>query len=114
MIDPDLPLAGSMAEPDDCICAAASSAGIGLLLSGAGGDEGATYNGSGLYAAMLRQGRWRTLPAELHAPPAGEAVAGSSSRRASGLSTVARLVAKGAGAHAPLTDRPAHSRQTPP
>jgi len=64
---PDLPLAGPMAEPDDWICAAASRAGIGLLLSGAGGDEGATYNGYGLYAAMLRQGRWRSLPAELRA-----------------------------------------------
>ena len=64
-VDPDLPLAGPMAEPDDWICAAASRAVIGLVLSGAGGDEGATYNGSGLYAAMLRQGRWRSLPAEL-------------------------------------------------
>lgn len=66
-IDSDLPLAGPMTSPDDWICDAASRAGTGLLLSGAGGDEGATYNGSGLYAAMLRQGRWRSLPAELRA-----------------------------------------------
>jgi len=29
--------------------------------------QGATYNGDGLYAAMLRQDRWRSLPAELGA-----------------------------------------------
>jgi asparagine synthase (glutamine-hydrolysing) len=67
LIDPDLALAGPVLEPDDRICAAAASAGVELLLSGAGGDEGATYNGSGLYAAMLRHGRWRSLPAELRA-----------------------------------------------
>jgi asparagine synthase (glutamine-hydrolysing) len=67
LIDPDLPLAGPWAEPDDRICAIASSAGIGLLLSGAGGDESATYNGHALYPALLRQGRWRSLAVELHA-----------------------------------------------
>jgi asparagine synthase (glutamine-hydrolysing) len=66
-IDPDLPLAGPAAGPDDWICGAASRAGTGMLLSGAGGDEGASYNGSGLWAALLRQGQWRSLPAELRA-----------------------------------------------
>ena len=63
--DPDLPVGGWAAEAEDRICQGAAKVGAGLLLSGAGGDEGATYNGEGLYAAMLRAGRWRHLPQEL-------------------------------------------------
>ncbi|WP_448192474.1 asparagine synthase-related protein [Azospirillum sp. sgz301742] len=65
--DRDLPLSGPLVASDERICAAAAAAGAGLLLSGAGGDEGATYNGANLYAALLRQGRWRGLAVELPA-----------------------------------------------
>lgn len=51
--------------PPDMTCAAAAAAGATLLLTGSGGDEGATYNGAGLHAAMLRQGHWFSLPAEI-------------------------------------------------
>ena len=65
--DPDLPLGGPGSWSGALICAAAASAGCEVLLSGAGGDEGATYNGAGLYAAVLRSGFLRTLPQELRA-----------------------------------------------
>jgi asparagine synthase (glutamine-hydrolysing) len=82
-LDPDLPFAGPAAEPDNWICQRASAAGAQVLLSGAGGDESATYNGSSIYAAMLRERRFRRLCAELpaHARQAGrplsQIVAGS-------------------------------------
>jgi asparagine synthase (glutamine-hydrolysing) len=37
------------------------------MLSGAGGDEGATYNGTAILAEMLRLGRWTSLQRELRA-----------------------------------------------
>lgn len=46
---------------------AAAHAGADLLLSGAGGDEGPTYNGGNIHAALLRQGRWGPLPSALRA-----------------------------------------------
>lgn len=64
---PDMELAAPLVAVDDRICAAAAQAGAAILLSGAGGDEGATYNGMGLYAAMLRHGRWRSMARELRA-----------------------------------------------
>jgi asparagine synthase (glutamine-hydrolysing) len=67
IIDPDLPVAGSLAVPQDGICAAAAAAGCDRLLSGAGGDETATYNGANILAAMLLQGRWSGLPRRLRA-----------------------------------------------
>ena len=39
----------------------AAAQGIRVLLSGWGGDEGATFNGRGYYPALLRRGQWRTL-----------------------------------------------------
>lgn len=65
--DPDLlplPLYLGFVEQS---AAAAAQAGADLLLSGAGGDEGPTYNGSDIHAALLRQGRWRPLPSALRA-----------------------------------------------
>ena len=41
--------------------------GADLILSGVGGDEGASYNGAGLYFELLRRGRWRHLWHELPA-----------------------------------------------
>lgn len=52
---------------DDRICALARDAGADMILSGSGGDEAATYTGPGIYAALLLQGRWRTLYRELAA-----------------------------------------------
>jgi asparagine synthase (glutamine-hydrolysing) len=57
--DPDIPLGGAQAASEAEICDCASQGGAHILLSGAGGDEGATYNGSNLYAALLRGGKWR-------------------------------------------------------
>ncbi|NDJ10806.1 MAG: asparagine synthase [Acidobacteriia bacterium] len=65
--DPDLLLGGAPSWSGALICAAASAAGCEVLLSGAGGDEGATYHGTGLYAAVLRAGYLRQLPRELRA-----------------------------------------------
>lgn len=72
-----LPLPGHDEEPDwpgsivgggeDQIMAAAAAFGADRLLSGVGGDEGATYNGANLYLALLRAGRWPTLLRELTA-----------------------------------------------
>lgn len=67
VMDVDLPGGDQFAEPDDRICAAAASAGAALFLSGAGGDEAATYNGSDLLPAMLQRGRWLGLYRELKA-----------------------------------------------
>ncbi len=67
LADPDLPLGGAAAWSSFRICEAASAAGCEVLLSGAGGDEGATYNGAGLYAAVLRAGYLRALPREMQA-----------------------------------------------
>lgn len=64
-IDADLPGGGPGVASDDAMCAAAAVAGARVLLSGAGGDEGATYNAADVHAAMLLQGRWRWLPADL-------------------------------------------------
>jgi asparagine synthase (glutamine-hydrolysing) len=41
------------------------NAGADILLSGAGGDEGASFAGRGLYLELLRQGYWRRLSTEL-------------------------------------------------
>ncbi len=67
VIDMDLPGGDQFAEPDDRISSAAAAAGAGLLLCGAGGDEGATYNGTGILPEMLRRGRWQGVFRELKA-----------------------------------------------
>lgn len=64
--DPDWP--GSIiGGSDDQIMADATAFGAERLLSGVGGDEGATYNGANLYLATLRTGRLPTLIRELSA-----------------------------------------------
>ncbi len=64
--DPDWP--GSVIDGfDDRIMARAAATGADRVLSGVGGDEGATYNGAGLYARLLRQGALRTLAREIPA-----------------------------------------------
>lgn len=82
-IDPDLPISGGSLAPDDRICAAARAAGADMLLSGAGGDETATYSGPAIYAALFRQCHWRTLHAELASRAAreGRSLPGTVGRR---------------------------------
>lgn len=64
--DPDWP--GSIiGGHDDLMAAAAAGFGADRILSGAGGDEGATYNGANLYARLLREGHLRILSRELPA-----------------------------------------------
>jgi len=65
--DLDLPMGGPMDVPDSMMCAAARSVGAHLVLTGAGGDETASYNGIHLYADLLRSGRLGALWPELRA-----------------------------------------------
>jgi asparagine synthase (glutamine-hydrolysing) len=51
--------------PGNAACACAQAQGVGLVLSGWGGDEGATFNGRGAFAELLLRGRWRTLAREV-------------------------------------------------
>ena len=52
-------------EPENAVCARAEDQGIGIVLSGWGGDEGATFNGRGTFAELFLRGRWRTLAREV-------------------------------------------------
>lgn len=62
--DPDWPCS-AIGGSDDRIMEAAAAFGADRLLSGVGGDEGATYNGARPYLALLRSGRWLPLLREL-------------------------------------------------
>ena len=53
IIDPDLIIDGPLEAPEEQICAKAASLGASLILSGAGGDECATFSG---------KSPWRRLP----------------------------------------------------
>lgn len=55
------------------------NAGADILLSGVGGDEGASFAGRGLYLELLRQGYWRRLSTELseRAKLDGQSLAGA-------------------------------------
>ncbi|MFZ5707113.1 MAG: asparagine synthase-related protein [Pseudomonadota bacterium] len=64
--DPDWPCS-AIGGGDDRIMEAAAAFGADRLLSGVGGDEGATYNGARPYLALLRSGRWPSLLRELRA-----------------------------------------------
>lgn len=55
------------ANPDIRVCADAGRRGARMLLSGWGGDEGATFNGRGALAEALLRGRWRYLADEMRA-----------------------------------------------
>src|SRR5262245_34164919 len=65
--DPHLPLGVASGSPDERACADAARVGARMLLSGAGGDEAATYNGLNLDASLLVQGKWMHLFRELWA-----------------------------------------------
>ena len=49
------------------VCTRAEDQGVGLILSGWGGDEGATFNGRGTLAELFLRGRWRRLAREISA-----------------------------------------------
>ena len=53
--------------PENAVCTRAEEQGVGLVLSGWGGDEGATFNGKGTLAELFLRGRWRTLAREVAA-----------------------------------------------
>jgi len=52
-------------EPENKVCARAEEQHVGIVLSGWGGDEGATFNGRGTFAELFLRGRWRTLAREV-------------------------------------------------
>jgi asparagine synthase (glutamine-hydrolysing) len=54
-------------EPDNAVCVRAEEQGVSLILSGWGGDEGATFNGRGALAELFRRGRWLMLAREVAA-----------------------------------------------
>ena len=54
-------------QPENTVCARAEEQGVGLVLSGWGGDEGATFNGRGTLAELFLRARWRTLAREISA-----------------------------------------------
>ena len=54
-------------EPDNAVCLHAEAQGVGLVLSGWGGDEAATFNGRGSFAELFLRGRWRKLGEEMSA-----------------------------------------------
>jgi asparagine synthase (glutamine-hydrolysing) len=53
--------------PENAVCRRAEEQGVSLVLSGWGGDEGATFNGRGTLAELFLRGRWRTLAREVAA-----------------------------------------------
>jgi asparagine synthase (glutamine-hydrolysing) len=53
--------------PENAVCLRAEEQGVGLVLSGWGGDEGATFNGRGALAELFLRGRWRALAREVAA-----------------------------------------------
>ena len=53
--------------PENAVCRRAEEQGVGLVLSGWGGDEGAAFNGRGTLAELFLRGRWRTLAREISA-----------------------------------------------
>ena len=59
------PLGGG--EPENQVCARAEDQGVGVILSGWGGDEGAAFNGRGTLAELFLRGRWRKLAREISA-----------------------------------------------
>jgi asparagine synthase (glutamine-hydrolysing) len=54
-------------EPENAVCSRAEEQRVNVVLSGWGGDEGATFNGRGTFAELFLRGRWRTLVREVMA-----------------------------------------------
>jgi asparagine synthase (glutamine-hydrolysing) len=66
-VDADKMIPADEDEPESQVCARAEQQGVGLILSGWGGDEAATFNGRGTLTELFRRGRWRTLAFEISA-----------------------------------------------
>jgi asparagine synthase (glutamine-hydrolysing) len=66
-LDPDKMTSLDVESPENAVCARAEAQGVGLILSGWGGDEAATFSGRGIFAEMFLRGRWRALTREIHA-----------------------------------------------
>ncbi|MGH6988779.1 MAG: asparagine synthase-related protein, partial [Stellaceae bacterium] len=66
-VDPDKMARLGAEEPENAVCARAEEQGVGLILSGWGGDEGATFNGRGTFAELFLRGRWGKLAGEIAA-----------------------------------------------
>ena len=64
-MDCDQLFASDLSHPDIQVCVDAKMQGAEMLLSGWGGDEGATFNGRGALAEALQSGRWRYLLREI-------------------------------------------------
>ena len=73
LTDEDRPLA-ELGSAEASMARAAADAGADILLSGIGGDEGATYNGVGLYCDLMLAGKLRHLWKELPARAVGDGV----------------------------------------
>ncbi|HQT27470.1 MAG TPA: asparagine synthase C-terminal domain-containing protein, partial [Burkholderiales bacterium] len=56
-----------ISNPDIRVCSDVASQGANMLLSGWGGDQGATFNGRGVLVVALLRGRWRYLVSEIRA-----------------------------------------------
>ncbi len=54
-------------QSENAVCTRAEAQGVCLVLSGWGGDEGATFNGRGTLAELFLHGRWRMLAHEISA-----------------------------------------------
>jgi asparagine synthase (glutamine-hydrolysing) len=66
-MEPDRMLSSDPEDPENVICAHAAARGACMVLSGWGGDEGASFNGRGALAEACLSGRWRALASELQA-----------------------------------------------
>jgi len=66
-IDLDLMHPLGAENPEMQVAATAERQGVGLILSGWGGDEAVSFNGRGAMAELFRRGRWRTLGREIGA-----------------------------------------------
>jgi asparagine synthase (glutamine-hydrolysing) len=66
-MDCDQPMPFDPADPDTWICMDAAARGAQILLSGWGGDEGASFNGRGAMAEALLAGRWWRFAREIRA-----------------------------------------------
>ena len=62
---------GAMAGTEDVVQGTAAAQGVGVLLSGLGGDEGASFNGRGTLESMLLRGHWWRLAAACRARGTG-------------------------------------------
>jgi asparagine synthase (glutamine-hydrolysing) len=62
-VDQPLPLGGF--DPEEQVCIDAAAHGVSTILSGWGGDEGATFNGRGVLAEAALHGRFRYLVSEV-------------------------------------------------